>query len=193
MKLSPVKSAIVLGAASLSGIIGFTNVANAATFGFSFSNVNGPVGGTVEGTIELGDGDGTFAATSVIVTSAPAALGYTEPFDILANFTTVLSNTFTVTGGMINSAASSFAACSNGCTSPASGLLLNFPGVGTALSIQNTIFVTNGVLDSFNSTLSYSSTGAVPEPLTMLGAGAAVAFGGVFKKKLAAKKDNKKA
>ncbi|MGB5596147.1 MAG: hypothetical protein WBM62_19225 [Crocosphaera sp.] len=68
--------ATVLAAAT---VVGSANVANAATFGFSFSNVDGPVNGTVEGTIELPDGDGTFAATSVFVTSAPAALGYTTP------------------------------------------------------------------------------------------------------------------
>ncbi|MGK7947173.1 MAG: PEP-CTERM sorting domain-containing protein, partial [Microcystaceae cyanobacterium] len=56
--------------------------AQAATFNFSFSNEDGSVPGTVEGTIELPDGDGTFAASSIFVNSAPAALGYTLPFDI---------------------------------------------------------------------------------------------------------------
>ena len=76
-------------------------VASAATFNFSFSNVTGPVNGTVQGTLTLPDGDGTNAATSLIVTSAPAALGYTLPFDVMANLTNLLSNSFTVSGGVI--------------------------------------------------------------------------------------------
>ncbi|MFM7713952.1 MAG: PEP-CTERM sorting domain-containing protein, partial [Microcystis sp.] len=58
--------------------------ASAATFNFSFSNVQGPVSGTVQGTLTLPDGDGTnLAATSLIVNSAPAAPGYTLPFNVL--------------------------------------------------------------------------------------------------------------
>ena len=39
----------------------------------------------------------------------------------------------------------------------------------------------------------YVEVSAVPEPLTILGAGTALGFGGFFKKKLASQKDNKKA
>ena len=41
----------------------------AATFTFDFSNVNGAVSGEVSGTIVLPDGNGTFAATSVMIDS----------------------------------------------------------------------------------------------------------------------------
>ncbi|MBC1194917.1 PEP-CTERM sorting domain-containing protein, partial [Microcystis aeruginosa BLCCF158] len=45
--------------------------------------MDGPVSGTVSGTIELPDAalttDGIYAATALSVTSAPAALGYTLP------------------------------------------------------------------------------------------------------------------
>lgn len=73
--------------------------ADAAFFGFHFNNENGLVAGTVSGEIMLPDGDGTFAATSLLVTSAPAALGYGLPLDVLAG--SVLSNQFTVSGGAI--------------------------------------------------------------------------------------------
>ncbi|MEA5508410.1 PEP-CTERM sorting domain-containing protein [Crocosphaera sp. UHCC 0190] len=166
---------------SVASVFGSANVANAATFGFSFSNVNGAVNGIVEGTIELPDGDGTFAATSVFVTSAPAALGYTTPFDVLANFPSVNANSFTVAGGTIDALNSSFLA-----RSATEALVLNFPGVGTFLNVVGTASTLSGVNDSNSSTLTYS---AVPEPLTILGAGAAISFGTAFKRKLAQKKN----
>ena len=45
-----------------------------------------------------------------------------------------------------------------------------------------------GVQDITSSTLTFSSTGTVPEPLTILGAATAVAFGAGFKRKLAKSK-----
>ncbi|MEA5536195.1 PEP-CTERM sorting domain-containing protein [Crocosphaera sp. XPORK-15E] len=161
--------ATVLAAAT---VVGSANVANAATFGFSFSNVNGAVNGIVEGTIELPDGDGTFAATSVFVTSAPAALGYTTPFDVLANFPILGANSFTVAGGTIDALNSSFLA-----QNPTEALVLNFPGVGTFLNVVGTASVLIGVNDTNNSTLTYSASAATtPEPstivaLAMLGSG----------------------
>ena len=143
-------------------------VASAATFNFSFSNVGGPVSGTVQGTLTLPDGDGTnLAATSVIVTSAPAALGYTLPFDVLANFSGV-GNSFTVSGGVIT--ASSFAAQNNN----ADTLALNFlPGIlGSAFSVQGGGGnILSGVLDVNSTTLTYSPAAptTVPEPATVLG------------------------
>ncbi|MDB9426128.1 PEP-CTERM sorting domain-containing protein [Microcystis aeruginosa CS-564/01] len=140
-------------------------VASAATFNFSFSNVTGPVSGTVQGTLTLPDGDGTKAATSVIVTSAPAALGYTLPFNVLANFTAVFGNSFTVSGGVIT--ASSFAAQDNPFSS---GLSLNFlPGTfGNTFSIAGSASVFIGVVDKNSTTLTYSPV-PVPEPATVLG------------------------
>ncbi len=85
---------------ALSSVLGFTSIANAATFNFSFTNEGGNINGTVEGTVELPDGDGTFAATSVIVTSAPP-----EVFPVgNPDFTTgmVLDNSFEVIDGEIN-------------------------------------------------------------------------------------------
>ena len=95
--------ALSLGASFLAAatIVGSAHVAQAATFNFSFSNVDGPVSGTVQGTIGLPDGNGTFAATLVIVTSAPAALGYTFPYNVLADLTSIFANSFTLSGGAI--------------------------------------------------------------------------------------------
>jgi hypothetical protein len=145
-------------------------VASAATFNFSFGNVTGPVSGTVQGTLTLPDGDGTnLAATSVIVTSAPAALGYTVPFDVLANFTGVFGNKFTVSGGVIT--ASSFAAQNN--TDGVSVLTLNFsPGtVGNLFNVRRSASTFSGVVDLNSTTLTYSPAAptTVPEPATVLG------------------------
>ncbi|GCA83331.1 hypothetical protein MiHa_01292 [Microcystis aeruginosa NIES-2522] len=142
-------------------------VASAATFNFSFGNVTGPVSGTVQGTLTLPDGDGTnLAATSVIVTSAPAALGYTLPFNVLANFTDLASNSFTVSGGVIT--ASSFGAQSIG-----GALALNFlPGsLGSVFTVQGSAIFSSGVVDLNSTTLTYSPAAptTVPEPATVLG------------------------
>lgn len=136
--------------------------ASAATFNFSFSNVDGTVSGTVQGTITLPDGDGTFAATSVIVTSAPAALGYTLPYDALANLTTPVTNSFTVSGGAIT--ASNFARQNS-----TDALSLALPGLGSLFNVRGSASTTSGVLDSSNSTLTFSSPAPVPEPATVLG------------------------
>ncbi len=141
-------------------------VASAATFNFSFGNVEGPVSGTVQGTLTLPDGDGTnLAATSLIVTSAPAALGYTLPFDVLANFA-VIDNSFMVSGGVIT--ASSFAA-----QNLTQVLYLNFiPGTyGSLFTLPAGYSLNSGVVDLNSTTLTYSPAAptTVPEPATVLG------------------------
>ncbi|GCL54071.1 hypothetical protein NIES3806_14080 [Microcystis aeruginosa NIES-3806] len=143
-------------------------VASAATFNFSFGNVEGPVSGTVQGTLTLPDGDGTnLAATSLIVTSAPSALGYTLPFDVLANPTVVFDNSFTVSGGVIT--ASSFVAENNNTDT----LALNFlPGsLGSVFTVQGSAIFSSGVVDLNSTTLTYSPAAptTVPEPATVLG------------------------
>ena len=156
-------------------MLGSAGIANAATFNFSFTNENGPVAGTVTGTITLPDGDGTFAATAITVTSAPAALGYTTPLS--ANVATTL-NTFQVVGGAIVKAASAFATGSLGGTLSPFGL--SSPA-GTLLGTSGGGNPTNGVLDSDNSSLTY--TASTPEPtsvITLIGVGVL----GVASKKL---------
>jgi hypothetical protein len=145
-----------------------SEAASAATFNFSFSNLQGPVSGTVEGLIELPDGDGTFSATSVIVTSAPAALGYTLPFDVFANYQNVIANSFTVSGGAITD--SSFFA-QDFSSSAALGISF-FPefDFGNILStfLDNSLF--SGVQDANDSTLTFTPVPtAVPEPAAVLG------------------------
>ncbi|CCI12299.1 conserved exported hypothetical protein [Microcystis aeruginosa PCC 9806] len=142
-------------------------VASAATFNFSFSNVGGPVSGTVQGTLTLPDGDGTnLSATSLIVTSAPSALGYTLPFNVLANSTGVFDNSFTVSGGVIT--ASSFGAQYN---SEAFTLNLSPGSLGSLFSVQGAANLFSGVVDLNSTTLTYSPAAptTVPEPATVLG------------------------
>ena len=137
-------------------------VASAATFNFSFGNVEGPVSGTVQGTLTLPDGDGTNAATSLIVNSAPAALGYTLPFNVPMN--SVLGNSFTVSGGVIT--ASSFLALG-----AFGGFSLNFSGSGSLFTIASSSLSSSGVVDINSTTLTYSPAAptTVPEPATVLG------------------------
>jgi hypothetical protein len=148
--------------------------AEAATiYTFSFSNVDGAVSGTVSGTVTLPDGDGTFAATSVLVTSAPAALGYTLPFEA----TTVgiqPGNVFIVTGGAINAAASNFAFQST--SGPLRLLALNFGSFGSLMNLSGFVSFTSGVSDSNNTTLTYSSAPTGVPELDATGAPLALAW-----------------
>lgn len=173
--------AVFLG---ISTFLNFADSAHAITFNFSFSNENGPISGTVEGTIELPDGDGTFAATSVFVTSAPVALLGYDPTGFDFTSFSVFENSFTVTGGNIDSANSSFFGLFDGST--ALGLNSLFAGGATFLDVLNGgDFGATGLQDADSSTLSYSSPSAtpVPEPMTILGSVVALGIGTAFKRK----------
>jgi hypothetical protein len=164
---SPATKALGFGASLLAAVavVGSAQSANAASFNFSFNNVDGTVPGTVSGTIILPNGDGTFSASSLSVTSAPAALGYTIPLDILANASSFGSNSFTVLGGQINVASSVFDAFLTGGT-----FSLNASTLGTKLTLKGG-FSDQGVINSNNSTLVYSNATNVPEPSAVLGLG----------------------
>ncbi|MGK7886237.1 MAG: PEP-CTERM sorting domain-containing protein, partial [Crocosphaera sp.] len=97
-------AASVLAVAS---VVGSANVANAATFTFSFTNQpgSGDINGTVEGVIELPDGDGTFAATSFVVTSAPVEVLPPNGTDFALGAS---SNSFQVLDGAIVNATVEF-------------------------------------------------------------------------------------
>jgi hypothetical protein len=81
-------------------------VANAGMFSFEFTNSLGNVPGTVAGSILLPDGDGTFAATGIVIAQYPQSLidfGYPAPsFDVMSwPSHPAFVNTFTVAGGEI--------------------------------------------------------------------------------------------
>ena len=159
MKLSQILPLVVVGGALATSIVAWEKPAQAIQlFNFSFNNVNGPVNGTVSGTLDLPNGNGTFAATSLKINSAPAALGYTQPVDVLSYFPNVISNSFTVSNGTIT--ASSFGVQEDG----SAAILLNFqPGsYGTLLSEVGTGSVFSGVIDTNSTTLTYSPATPVP-------------------------------
>ena len=133
--------------------------AHAATYSYSFLNEDGAIAGTVAGTIVLPDGDGTFGATSVFVTTAPAGLGY-DPTGF--NFATdTFNNTFTVAAGAV--VASDFFGRFNPGTALSIGS--TFGGGSTFLDAFNAVdFGASGLLDSDSSTLTYA---AVPLPAGM--------------------------
>lgn len=69
------------------------------------------------------------------------------------------------------------------------GDLLNWSFESTeAVSTLNIRFDHTGLEPGNANAINISTTGVVPEPLTILGAGTAIAFGGAFKRKLAKKK-----
>jgi hypothetical protein len=81
-------------------------VASAALYSFSFDNVSGTVAGTVTGEIDLGfittpTGSGTGAASSIMITSAPAALPSLDQGNVVTGWSFQGPNTFTVSNGVI--------------------------------------------------------------------------------------------
>lgn len=160
MKLSQILPLVVVGGALATSIVAWEKPAQAIQlFNFSFNNVSGPVNGTVSGTLDLPNGNGTFAATSLKINSAPAELGYTQPVNVLSYFQDVVNNSFTVSNGTIT--ASSFAAQTN---SSSEGLSLNFvPGTyGSTLTKVGQYDVYSGVADINSTTLTYSPATPVP-------------------------------
>ena len=158
IKLSQILPLVVVGGALATSLVAWEKPAQAIQlFNFSFNNTVGPVNGTVSGTLDLPDGNGTFAATSIKINSAPAALGYTQPVDVLSYFPTLIGNSFTVFNGTIT--ASSFAAINS-----TDGLTLNYvPGIiGSFLNTVGTAYEFSGVADINSTTLTYSS---VPTPV----------------------------
>ncbi len=150
--------------------------AKAALFNYEFINVNGAVSGTVKGGITLPDGDGTFAASLVTIDSYPALLGLgATPITFDGLVFPIISNSFTVGGGQILS--SDFFGLINANTA----LALNGQSIcGSGVTFLDVLNASDcgvtGVLDSANSTLSFSPGAAsVPGPLPLLGAAAAFA------------------
>lgn len=152
-----------------------TGLASAsAVFSFTFNNEDGSVAGSVSGTVELPDGDGTFAALNLIITSAPAALAQAVPVD-LADFAQIDENTFTVVGGAVNVAASHFFGI--------------FPGFNSAFALNGTAFGAGGrsfldqqpvaflgepgTLDRDSSSLRFAAVVPAPGSLAVLGLGLA--------------------
>jgi hypothetical protein len=159
MKLSQILPLVVVGGALATSLVAWEKPAQAIQlFNFSFNNVEGQVDGTVSGTLELPNGNGIFAAKSVKINSAPAALGYTQPVDVLSYFPNVISNSFTVSNGTIT--ASSFGVQDLGTAA----ITLNFlPGsYGTLLSKVGADDVFSGVVDTNSTTLTYSPATPVP-------------------------------
>ena len=139
------------------GIAAFAAPATAATYNFSFSNDDGGTAGTVSGTIELGDGDGVFAALAVFLNAFPAALGLgAAPVD--TNATSAGTNSFTVAGGQVTDA--DYFGLIDGSTA----LALNSQGSTFLDKSGEAGFGATGVQDLDGSTLSIS---AVPLPASM--------------------------
>jgi hypothetical protein len=156
IKLSQILPLVVVGGALATSLVAWEKPAQAIQlFNFSFNNNVGPVNGTVSGKLDLPDGNGTFAATSITINSAPAALGYTQPVDVLSYFADVLSNSFTVSNGTITT--SSFAVMNE----TGESFTLNFMP-GNYGSLLSNVSGSSGVKDINSTTLTYSP---VPTPV----------------------------
>ncbi len=159
---------VILSLITGTAIIFAATAAHAALYSYSFSNVDGPVNGTVSGNITLADGDGTFAATSVTILSAPVSLGYTLPIEMLsASYPYLLANSFTVSSGQIIDM--HFAALNL-----YDGLFLSddYSGGGNYLNIRGS-GVYDGVIDRDESTLVVTAI-PLPAALPLYGAGLAL-------------------
>jgi hypothetical protein len=183
------------GGAALASALLLAPSAQAGIFQWSFSNVVGGVSGTVTGTLEVPEGNDV-AATSVILTQTtnPVFAGIVgTDFALLPNF----QNRFNVSGGTIT--ASLFG--SNFFVNP-TNLSLEFnadvfgdndsENLGLLASGGNPLlgFCPDNCLQTAE--LNGSNDGqtqfaptftAVPEPMTLLGATAAIALGTTFKRR----------
>jgi hypothetical protein len=159
MKLSQMLPLVIVGGALATSLVAWEKPAQAIqVFNFSFDNTNGEVNGTVSGTLALPNGDGTFAATSLKINSAPAALGYTQPVDVLS-FQDVPFNAFTVSNGTITS--SDFLAGTE--DEAVFALIKNNSGFSySALSTFGTSDEFSGVGDYLSTTLTYTPATPVP-------------------------------
>lgn len=156
MKLSQILPLVVVGGALATSIVAWEKPAQAIQlFNFSFKNVNGPVSGTVSGTLELPNGNGAFAATSVKINSAPAELGYTQLVDVLS-YSDVANNHFEVSNGTITK---SFFFATN-ATDTFSLNVLGFAGTHLSKVGSNNPF--SGVTDILSTTLTYTPATPVP-------------------------------
>lgn len=155
MKLSQILPLVIVGGALATSLVAWEKPAQAIqVFNFSFDNTVGPVNGTVSGTLDLPNGNGTFAATSIKINSAPAALGYTQPVDVLSYFPLVSVNVFAVSNGTIT--LSTFLAAN-----ASEVFALNFVP-GSILSTVGTVNPFSGVQDINSTTLTYSPATPVP-------------------------------
>ena len=143
--------------------LGVGNPVQAATFTFSFNNVNGAVNGTVSGMIVLPNGNGTFAASSLSITGFPSALNLGAP---PINFVPpVNENSFTVSNGNITSG--HFNANINGNTAFLLASLVFGNAGASALDLLNcACFGTQGVRDTSSSTLTFA-VAATPLPAAL--------------------------
>lgn len=161
MKLNSIVGLLL--ATSLAGIL--VPPVKAATFNFSFRNRHSNSNGTVKGRIELPDGDGTFAATSLTITSAPSELEYSLPLDSLNSSGIVLQNTFTVINGEIDRTNSRFLNIFPGFRNAFAlniDILLGFGNVSFLDNSRGGFLGSPGVRDLTSSTLTYTPA-SVPE------------------------------
>jgi hypothetical protein len=163
--------------------LGVGNPVQAASYTFSFGNVDGAVNGNVSGTIVLPDGDGTFAALSLTIDAYPAALNLGPP--PIVSFILEIRDTFTVFGGNITSG--EFVGNINNLTDIF--IASSFLGGGSGLDLLNCgCRASQGVLDSGGSTLTFAAETPLPAalPLFASGLGALGLLGWRRKKKAAA-------
>lgn len=158
-------------------------------FGFSFSNEDGPSIGTVEGTVVLPEGDGeNLEALSVTVDSIISlSLNYQTPVDFTQlepafpspfNFSV---NSFTVEDGEIVKEESVFTkAVFTPLERRVAFEIGNGPLDASLLNVAGSPSDDTGIIDSDDSTLSYTSTSSEPVPFEAEGAMGLVALGGFF-------------
>lgn len=187
-----------LGATAFISLILLSQPAKASTFTWSFSNVIGGINGTVSGTLEVPVGNNV-AATSVVLTSTTNPL-----FDSLIgfDFTTLdnFQNRFNVGGGQITASFFGTNYFSGSSTTNLSlELNANLLGDGDSPNLALLTIGGNPLLGicptnclqtaalSDNDNTGQTQFGPVftpvPEPLTLLGATAAMGFGAVFKRR----------
>ncbi len=84
-------------------LCGITATAGANTYNFNVDLTYGTVTGTLAGTVDFAFLSGTGAASSLVLTSIPAGFGSLAGGNTVTNWADQVSNTFTISGGVITS------------------------------------------------------------------------------------------
>lgn len=148
---------------------------NASSFSFEIPLTSGSTTGAADGLLTLPCSSGTCAASSLVLTSVPAAFGSFPEGLVVTNWTNQVQNQFTITGGVITSvlfiADDGIALGENVCMNSTGAEVTNNDASGYACPAGLNIVETTGSNFGFNfsglSGVTFAPATSTPEPGTL--------------------------
>ncbi len=186
--VAPAQAASLSGSVGLSGNLGITNTASGFIWNFSDNVVNDKFGDFAGLSFSSGSSLPTFSNLSFTCSTGFCT---TDPVTPFINFgqQTINGTTAQLTFNLDASQFLSWQASGTGST-------VSFPYLTGAFNFNGTTLAVGQLAGGYTRNSStYQMTLAtkqVPEPLTIMGSGLALGFGGLFQRKNAAKRKNQK-